>query len=83
MQLWKPYKQLSNREQPHVQMAPERVRRSARHAYFASMTFVDELLGHILFELRTLRLRESTLTVLHSALHGLSTSTGVVLYACN
>ena len=44
---------------------PDSVARTARHAYYASVSFMDYQVGRVLDELDSLGLRESTIVLLH------------------
>ena len=45
---------------------PDHVAREARHAYYASVSFLDEQIGRVLNELEALNLADETVVVLHS-----------------
>ena len=44
----------------------EKLQREARHAYFASITFIDQQVGKLLDALNRLNLRDKTIVVFHS-----------------
>ena len=44
---------------------PDDVARTARHAYYASVSFLDEQIGRVLSELEELDLVDETVVVLH------------------